>query len=1035
MRQRSYSRPGSPHRKTQAKLAPFIPSPQTPYARSKPVSRQGSPRGRRSALDDLPLMHEFAKTVPSVRMRRDVEIDFDSFMLALSSTSISRAIETFFCDNMKITNAIYWEETSSTQSLSSEKLEKIVKHGEGLVGNAFLSRSIVKIEVADQDPNFDQSIDPLISSTSSAIIFLPLYDYGDALVGMVQLLRKPGEAEMKPHEEGFILEFQKKFKAFSKWILRYDVDRKDVVEILQLMDVGQFMLLLQKKMESLFGCVVAEIWEDWGDEEMLRRYGLSVAQVEKKDAGIVRDVFKRDEVCNLMDSKMHSSYYRPIDGKYGPMLATPVKDPFSPVTYVIMLRGRRTLGVFTNKEEHLFRKLAPVIIIGFANARKASADDEKITSLETFIREFVKTLPTQETPKPIEELVADAMKVLISVTNADRGTFYEVNHEKKKVQSVYAKGWTEGIKVDFGVGHAGIVAETGKSMNVFDVQEDEHFNREFDKKTGFQTKSLMTVPIINTSGQISAVIQLLNKFDTKPFGRADEAAARMIGTMVSCLTENSSVAFQLKDLRFHVEQIMEAVEEKDCMAILKSVHKMLECEGLALYIADKAANRAVPVAAINLDENESLDMDFGVVKKCIEDKSPFYCNDTSNDIRFYEESFWNETWASIYVAPLISDDVLVGVLKIVNRPGGFSKVDRGFLGMYSRVIVMVLERIALEKRKEKSQALDIVEKYVSRVEATKFAIPKLLKIPEGAHKHLLSAEFCTLDCNEAQLFQIIFQAFSSTGIMRRYDVPNAKLLEFVVRTREMFNDCVFNNWTRSIDVLQFILYEFAHAKLITILRPQEVFALIIAGMCTCMGSRGTNNRFEVNSTSEIGLLYPPAKVIEGNRCSLLIQLAREVGTFDTAPEEDKQIAWKVAITLLLMSEIEEENALEPAQKLNKILRDSLLDLTNDEHRLILMTLCYRAAVCSVYCRPRDVAEKWLALENEEMFQLGKRELDEKLPVSSPHNIRSKFKLSRFAKDRAAMVIPTLQAVCSVLADLNPVLETAKANFEAWRSRE
>ena len=1032
---RSYSRPDSPHRRPQQKLAPFIPCPQTPYARSKPVSRQGSPRGRRSVLDDLPFGPDMAKTMPIMqRMKKEVEIDFDNFMLSLASMSVARAVESFFSENMKITNAIYWEETSSTQSLTSEKLQKTVKHGQGLVGNAFLARSIVKIEVADQDPSFDAAVDPLICNTSAAVLFVPLYDFGESLVGMAQLLRKPGEAELKPHEEGFIYEFQKKFKSLSKWILRYEADQTDVMELLQLMDMGQFMLLLQKKMEAVFGCVVAEIWEDWGDEENLRRYGVTVAKIEKKDAGIVRDVFKREEVCNLMQSQMHSSYYRPIDGKFGPMLATPVKDPFSSVNYVIMLRGRRTFSVYTNRDEEVFRKLAPIIITGFANARKASSEEEKIASLESFVHEFVKILPKSGDPKPLVDLVADCMKVLIAVTNAERGTFYEVDRVKKKVRSVYAKGWTEGIKVAFGVGHAGIVAETGKSMNTFDAQVDENFNRDFDKKTGFQTKSMLTVPIFNTNGEISGVVQILNKIDTKPFSKADEGAVRMIGTVISCLAENSTVAFQLKDLSFHANQFMEAVQADDIAVILKSIQVMLECEGVAMYVADRAANQAVPVATINLDENESLDLNFGVVKKCIEDKEPFYCSDTTHDIRFFETSFWTETWTSVYVAPVMQNDTLIGILKIVNRPGGFSKNDISFLRVYAKVLAICLQRKSLEKRKEKSQALDVVEEYVSHTESAKFTIPKLLKIPEGEHKHLLSLEFCTLDCSEAQLFQIIFQAFSSTGIMRRYDVPNSMLLEFVVRTREMFNDCVFTNWTRSIDVLQFILYEFAHAKLITILRPHEVFALIMAGMCTCIGSRGTNNRYEVNSNSEIGLLYPPSKVIEGYRCSILIQLARQVRTFDGISEEDRQLAWKVAITIMLMSEIEEDNALEPVTKLNKILQDSLLDLTNDEHRLLLVTLCYRAAVCSVYSRPMPVAEKWRALETEEMFQLGKRELDEKLPVSSPHNIRSKFKLSRFAKDRAAIVIPTLQALCSVLADLKPALDTAQSNFDEWSSQ-
>jgi len=67
------------------------------------------------------------------------------------------------------------------------------------------------------------------------------------------------------------------------------------------------------------------------------------------------------------------------------------------------------------------------------------------------------------------------------------------------------------IKIPYGKGIAGCVASTGKSLNIPDAYKDPRFNRSIDQKTGYKTKSILCLPILNENGQCIAVAEAINK--------------------------------------------------------------------------------------------------------------------------------------------------------------------------------------------------------------------------------------------------------------------------------------------------------------------------------------------------------------------------------------------------------------------------------------------------------------------------------------------------------------------------------------------
>jgi serine/threonine-protein kinase len=98
------------------------------------------------------------------------------------------------------------------------------------------------------------------------------------------------------------------------------------------------------------------------------------------------------------------------------------------------------------------------------------------------------------------------------LANAELATIYLVDRERREVRSKVKLGNDIGeICIPLGLGIAGTVAATGQMINLPDPYADPRFNVEIDRKTGFKTRNLLTLPMISHSGEVIGVFQILNK--------------------------------------------------------------------------------------------------------------------------------------------------------------------------------------------------------------------------------------------------------------------------------------------------------------------------------------------------------------------------------------------------------------------------------------------------------------------------------------------------------------------------------------------
>lgn len=113
---------------------------------------------------------------------------------------------------------------------------------------------------------------------------------------------------------------------------------------------------------------------------------------------------------------------------------------------------------------------------------------------------------------------------LRQLLNAERASLFVVKHEHGHLELKIAENMDRlgTIKIPIGTGIAGAVAQSGQSIRIDDAYADSRFNPDVDRQTGFRTRSIISLPIKDQSGEVFAVAQLLNRLDGNPFDDGDE---------------------------------------------------------------------------------------------------------------------------------------------------------------------------------------------------------------------------------------------------------------------------------------------------------------------------------------------------------------------------------------------------------------------------------------------------------------------------------------------------------------------------------
>jgi HD-GYP domain-containing protein (c-di-GMP phosphodiesterase class II) len=162
----------------------------------------------------------------------------------------------------------------------------------------------------------------------------------------------------------------------------------------------------------------------------------------------------------------------------------------------------------------------------------------------------------------LDRLLGLVVDAAAQVAEADRCTLFIADRDRGELWSKVAQGASE-IRIPIGAGIAGAVATTGQPIRIADAYSDPRFNRRVDLDTGYHTKSILAVPMLNTRGEVVGVLQAINRKDGTFTAEDEELLGALAGPAASAI-ENAVLNEEIEKLfEGFVQASVVAIEQRD----------------------------------------------------------------------------------------------------------------------------------------------------------------------------------------------------------------------------------------------------------------------------------------------------------------------------------------------------------------------------------------------------------------------------------------------------------------------------------------
>ena len=332
----------------------------------------------------------------------------------------------------------------------------------------------------------------------------------------------------------------------------------------------------------------------------------------------------------------------------------------------------------------------------------ATAAPDEVQSLEVALRRERKKLTlVQEVSRAVasvgdlDQLLRLIMEKVTELMEADRATLFLVDEADGTLSSKVVQGGDlVEIRLASGEGVAGWVAQTGELVNIPDAYADQRFQPAVDLKSGYRTRTILSVPMTGATGGLVGVLQVLNKKSESPFTRADE---ELLGALASpaaiaienarlyqsLLTQNQELSDARRDLERRQRELNALYEVEKDMSHALDLDDLLSrilaqaigvlgggAGSIALVESDGALRfRTVQGPAAPRLIERTLPHGTGLIGWSIAHKTPVIVDNPIDDPR-HAQDVARESGvmpAHLMVAPLVDGEEVMGGIEIIDQ--------------------------------------------------------------------------------------------------------------------------------------------------------------------------------------------------------------------------------------------------------------------------------------------------------------------------------------------------------------------------------
>ena len=306
--------------------------------------------------------------------------------------------------------------------------------------------------------------------------------------------------------------------------------------------------------------------------------------------GIAGSVFTTGQGMIILDAYSDPRFNKAIDAQTGfvtrSILCVPIRTARGEVIGVIQALNKRQ-GQYTDQDQSKLEAMSLQAALTLQNAQvieKMKASREEEMGFLDMVADITSEI---DLAVVLHKVMGEATRML----HAERSTLFLNDEKTGELWSEVGEG-IEATQIRFPnhLGIAGSVFTSGETINIPYAYADLRFNPSFDRQTGFFTRSILCVPVVNKTGKTIGVTQVLNRRGGV-FSKEDESRLKAFTAQIAIALENANLFNDVQNMKNYSESMLQSMSNG--VITLDEAGKIMTCNLAGLGILGVEAEQVI----------------------------------------------------------------------------------------------------------------------------------------------------------------------------------------------------------------------------------------------------------------------------------------------------------------------------------------------------------------------------------------------------------------------------------------------------------
>ncbi|XP_014782381.1 cGMP-specific 3',5'-cyclic phosphodiesterase [Octopus bimaculoides] len=611
------------------------------------------------------------------------------------------------------------------------------------------------------------------------------------------------------------------------------------------------------------------------------------------------------------------------------------------------------------------------------------------------------------------------------------------------------------IRIPFGEGILGYVAESKRSLNIKDVTRPHHSLSD-DKSIGLQVQSILCMPILNKYDNVMGVVNVQNSKENANFSLEDEALFENLLSVCGISIENAHL-FQVCLEEFKRHQLL--LKLANCILkeqnnlpklisqILHHAMALIDSSNISIYLTDSNKETVGPninskVFQLLKEEKEAKEVtiDRKFIKPVENNLKSENVFDVFN-LKFSSEiSFPNLKDSEMWLLGMpIKDSTgnTIGCIMFVrDSVDDFSENDIKMMKAFTTYCGLSIFNCRLYESSVKllsrAKIIDDVIAYNKTCDQKTIDRYLSMEMKSSEHYQIYNFHFDDSLYTDDDTVLICARLLLKLDVVNVLNISMAYLYRFIVTVKDSYRPVTYHNWRHVLNVTQSMFCMLTTGKLETYFTKFQMICLLIACLLHDLEHRGQNNSFQVRIASSLATLYSTS-ILEHYHISRNMMILNKSGTniFKNLPVEKYREGFRLIEKAIFATDL--KNHFENRSIFRHEIESDHRTFDSLESIDLLIGMVMTAADLSAATKPWEIQRKTAIKVISEYFEQGELDKALKSQVLSLVDREKKCEITRAQVDFIDFVcMPIYKLLVKLETCLRPLYDGCIANGTHWR---